>query len=190
MSALLREVRAVNFRSARHLELRPGPVCALIGEPGAGKSNGLFAIRALLDPGFDLTSTDVTFGEREVSIEATLANGRVISLADRNGAPPIVQFPASLRSSDLVAGNEDHVAVRAIHRWVRLGVEREAAPRVALVRALEACADEVEGVVFAIEEPELFLAPQGHRYLRRLIRRLAERGNQVFGRPGQDLAQR
>ncbi len=180
MSALLREVRAVNFRSARHLELRPGPVCALIGEPGAGKSNGLFAIRALLDPGFDLTSTDVTFGERDVSIEATLANGRVISLADRDGAPPIVHFPASLRSSDLVAGNEDHVAVRAIHRWVRLGVEREAAPRVALVRALEACADEVDGVVFAIEEPELFLAPQGHRYLRRLIRRLAERGNQVF----------
>ena len=34
--------------------------------------------------------------------------------------------------------------------------------------------------MFAIEEPELFLAPQAHRYLRRLIRRLAERGNQVF----------
>jgi hypothetical protein len=35
-------------------------------------------------------------------------------------------------------------------------------------------------VVFAIEEPELYLAPQAHRYLYRLIRRLAERGNQVF----------
>src|SRR5262249_60435945 len=57
---------------------------------------------------------------------------------------------------------------------------REPAPRVALVRALEACAEHTSGVVFAIEEPELFLAPQAHRYMYRLIRRLAERGNQVF----------
>jgi predicted ATP-dependent endonuclease of OLD family len=42
------------------------------------------------------------------------------------------------------------------------------------------CADRAEGVVFAIEEPELFLAPQGHRYLYRLVHRLADRGNQVF----------
>ena len=177
--ALLGEVRAVNFRSARHLVVRPGPICALIGEPGAGKSNALFAIRALLDPGFDLSSTDVTFGERELSIGATLTDGRVVSLADRDGAPPIVHFPASLRSGALVAGSEDHIAVRAIHRWIRLGVERAPAPRVALVQALEACTGEIEGVVFAIEEPELFLAPQGHRYLRRILRRLAARGNQV-----------
>ena len=39
---------------------------------------------------------------------------------------------------------------------------------------------ETAGVVFAIEEPELFLAPHAHRYLRRLIRRLAEDGNQIF----------
>jgi len=48
------------------------------------------------------------------------------------------------------------------------------------VHGLEACANEAEGIVFAIEEPELFLAPHGHRYLYRLLRRLAERGNQVF----------
>jgi predicted ATP-dependent endonuclease of OLD family len=48
------------------------------------------------------------------------------------------------------------------------------------VRGLEACAADISGVVFAIEEPELFLAPQAHRYLRRLIRRLAQSGNQVF----------
>ena len=74
--ALLSEIRVVNFRSARQLLLRPGPICAFIGEPGAGKSNALFALRALLDPGFDLASTDVTFGERDLSIEATLADGR------------------------------------------------------------------------------------------------------------------
>src|SRR5262249_1750451 len=57
---------------------------------------------------------------------------------------------------------------------------RSPAPRVALVRGLEACAAETTGVVFAIEEPELYLAPHAHRYLRRLIQGLADRGNQVF----------
>ncbi|HXJ66367.1 MAG TPA: TOPRIM nucleotidyl transferase/hydrolase domain-containing protein [Actinomycetota bacterium] len=172
---LLREIRAVNFRSARHLVLRPGRVCAFIGEPGAGKSNGLFAVRALLDPGFDLSSTDVTFGERELSIEATLAGGRTISLTDRAGAPPIVHFPAAIRDGHLVEGNAESLA-----EVIRGHVGRAPAPRVALVRGLEACADVAAGTVFAIEEPELFLAPQGHRYLYRLAHRLAERGNQVF----------
>ena len=173
---LLSEIRAVNFRSARHLVLRPGPICAFIGEPGAGKSNVLFAARALLDPSFDLSSTDVTAGERELSIEATLANGDTVSLADRGGAPPIVHFPAELRGGELVAGTAG-----AVIGLVRDAIERSPAPRVALVRGLEACtAAETTGVVFAVEEPELFLAPQGHRYLRRLIHRLARHGNQIF----------
>jgi predicted ATP-dependent endonuclease of OLD family len=174
--SLLHEIRAVNFRSARRLALQPGPICALIGEPGAGKSNVLFAIRALLDPGFDLASTDVSFGEQDLSIEATLADGRLISLANREGAPPIVHFPASLRAGELVSGSGAPQIRDAIGR----ALERAPAPRVALVRGLEACAGAAGGVVFAIEEPELFLAPQGHRYLYRLLHRLAERGNQVF----------
>src|SRR5215472_4013839 len=104
-AVLLEEIRVVNFRSARRLVLRPGPICALIGEPGAGKSNALFAARALLDPGFDLSSTDVTFGERALSIEATLADGRVISLTERDGAPPVAHFPAELRAGRLVTGS-------------------------------------------------------------------------------------
>ena len=177
--ALLREIRAVNFRSARRLVLRPGPICALIGEPGAGKSNALFAVRALLDSEFDLTESDVTVGERGLSIEATLADGRTVSLDERDGAPPIVHFPAALRGGRLVetAGGG---AAALIEEALRLALEREPAARVALVRGLEACAADVSGVVFAIEEPELFLAPQGHRYLYRLIHRLAEHGNQVF----------
>jgi predicted ATPase len=177
--ALLREIRAVNFRSARRLMLRPGPICALIGEPGAGKSNALFAIRALLDPEFALAGTDVTLGQRELSIEATLADGRAVSLADRAGAPPVVHFPAALRGGGLVAGSA-HGSAQAIRRAIAHALEREAAPRVALVRGLEACATEAAGVVFAIEEPELFLSPQGHRYLYRLVHELAARGNQVF----------
>jgi putative ATP-dependent endonuclease of the OLD family len=177
--ALLGEIRVVNFRSARRLVLRPGPVCAFIGEPGAGKSNLLFALRALLDPGFDLSTADLTPGQRTISIEATLADGGTISLEDRTGAPPIVHFPAALRGGDLVSATMDYPAADAVHA-IRDALARSPAPRVALVRGLEACAAETTGVVFAIEEPELYLAPQAHRYLRRLIQELAERGNQVF----------
>jgi predicted ATPase len=175
--ALISEVRVVNFRSARRVVLRPGPICALIGEPGAGKSNVLFALRALLDPGFDLSSGDVRIGARRLSIEATLADGRTISLAERGHGPPIVHFPAALRGGSLVTGTP---RAKAVHNAIRHALERAPAPRVALVRGLEACVTEAEGIVFAIEEPELFLSPQAHRYLYRLAHRLAERGNQVF----------
>ena len=172
---LLSEIRVANFRSARSLVMRPGRVCAFIGEPGAGKSNVLFALRALLDPGFDLSSADVTAGQRAVSIEATLGDGRTISLADRDRAPHIVHFPVALRDGDLVASDDSPV-----HALIREALALAPAPRVALVRGLEACAASTTGVVFAIEEPELFLVPHAHRYLYRLIRRLAGLGNQVF----------
>jgi predicted ATP-dependent endonuclease of OLD family len=178
--ALLSEIRVVNFRSARRLSLRPGPICAFIGEPGAGKSNALLALRALLDPSFDLSATDITHGENVLSIEATLDDGRVISLDDRTGAPPVVHFPTSVRGGELVAATSGSPSAETIEGLIRDALARAPAPRVALIRGLEACALEVSGVVFAIEEPELFLAPHAHRYLRRLIRHLAESGNQIF----------
>jgi predicted ATP-dependent endonuclease of OLD family len=179
-AGLIAEIRVANFRSARSLVLRPGPVCAFIGEPGAGKSNLLFALRALLDPSFDLSTADVTVGERALSIDATLADGRIVSLDDRNSGPPIVHFPAALRSGDLLSPTAGSPSADPVHALIGEAIARAPAPRVALVRGLEACAAETSGVVFAIEEPELFLAPQGHRHLRRLIGQLAERGNQTF----------
>lgn len=178
--ALLAEIRATNFRSARSLVARPGPISALIGEPGAGKSNVLFALRALLDPDYDLSTADITEGQRALSIEATLGDGRVVSLTDRDGAPPIVHFPAALRGGELLSGTAEGTSAKAVATLVQDALERSPAPRVALVRGLEACALEASGVVFAIEEPELFLGPPAHRFLRQLFRRLAERGNQVF----------
>jgi len=160
---LLSEIRVVNFRSARRLVLRPGSVCAFIGEPGAGKSNVLLAARALLDPGFDLSSADITFGQRVLSIEATLADGRTISLDDRTGAPPIVHFPTALRGGDLAAATIDSPPAEAVRGAIGEALARAPAPRVALIRGLEACVvGETSGVVFAIEEPELFLAPHAH----------------------------
>jgi predicted ATPase len=177
---LLDEIRVVNFRNARRLSLQPGPICAFIGEPGAGKSNVLFALRALLDAGFDLSAADVTAGERTLSIEATLPDGRIISLDDRTGAPPLVHFATALRGGELVTAATGSPAAQAVHDVIQVALARAPAPRVALIRGLEACASETSGVVFAIEEPELFLAPQAHRFLRRLFRRLAANGNQIF----------
>ena len=178
--ALLSEIRVANFRSARRLALRPGPICAFIGEPGAGKSNVLFAIRALLDPSFDLSTADVTEGQRQLSIEATLADGSTISLDDRSSAPPIVHFPTSLRGGELVSATIGSPAAEAIHDVIRDALADAPAPRVALIRGLEACLPQSSGVVFAIEEPEMFLSPHAHRYLRRLFQHLAESGNQIF----------
>lgn len=177
--AVLHEIRVVNFRSARNVVVRPGPVSALIGEPGAGKSNVLLAVRALLDPSFRLLPDDMTTGARDLSISATLDDGRTVSLTKRDGAPPVLYFPVSLRGSTLVAGKGDR-RTSGIRSLVRGALERAPAPRVALVHGLEACAEVARGVVFAIEEPELFLAPHGHRYLYRLVRRIAARGNQIF----------
>jgi predicted ATPase len=177
---LLSEIRVANFRSARRLVLRPGAVCAFIGEPGAGKSNLLFALRALLDPGFDLSTADVTVGQRAISIEATLFDGTTVSLDDRTGVPPIVHFPTALRGGELVSATADFPLADAVHTLIRKELARAPAPRLALIRGLEACAAEISGNIFAIEEPELFLVPHAHRYLRRLIRHLAEQGNQVF----------
>ena len=143
---LLREIRVENFRSARRGTIRPGPICAFVGDPGAGRSNLLFALRALLDPAFELTTADITEGERAITIEAELGDGRTISLHDRDGAPPIVHYPVARREDELIAA-----------------LERPAS-----------------GVVYAIEEPEVFLAPHTHRYLRRVIQRLADSGNQIF----------
>src|SRR4051794_22795598 len=175
-SALLSEIRVANFRSARSAVLRPGRVCGFIGEPGAGKSNLLFVLRALLDPDFDLSTADVTRGARSVSIEATLADGRTIS-PKVGGGPSLVHLPVTLRGRGIVSPT---ASASDAHGAILTALDSAPAHRFGLVRALEACLPVASGTVFAIEEPELGLPPQAHRYLRRLIRKLAASDNQIF----------
>src|SRR3954447_3152708 len=177
-SALLSEIRVANFRSARSAVLRPGRVCGFIGEPGTGKSNLLFVLRALLDPDFDLSTADVTRGARSVSIEATLADGRRIS-PKVGGGPPPVHSAVTLRGRGIVSPTASASASDA-HGAILTALDSAPAHRFGLVRALEACLPVASGTVFAIEEPELGLPPQAHRYLRRLIRKLAASDNQIF----------
>jgi hypothetical protein len=178
----LAHVRVRSFRSARDVTFAPGALCALVGEANAGKSNLLAAIRALLDPGAPpLVPSDVAAGDGPIEIEATLRDGHRLTLADRSGAPPVICFPAALRSSTLVAGPLRRRASRRASEILASALAEMPAPRLALVRGLEVCCEDgISGHVVLIEEPELFLRPQAQRYLYRLLHSFAECGNQVI----------
>lgn len=187
------EVR--NFRTAREVAFAPGPMCALVGESGAGKSNLLAAIRAALDPAGALGATDPPKGgEGPVAIRIELAGGAEVTLRgtperhERLGGartPPLVFLPADARASTLVAESDsaEPETVRVLEIFRRAHAARDgssAAPSLAALDAVEACCGaNVRGVVLLIEEPELYLRPQFERYFYRQLRRFAEAGNQV-----------
>ena len=202
MHAGLTRVRVRGFRSARDVGFAPGPVTALVGEARAGKSNLLRSLWALLDSGSPpLTLEDVSRGgDGAISVEATLADGGVVTLdaqppepARRSGAspPPVVFMPSAMRSKGLVAsggprGGRDPgvlgLFLSALEQQ-NSAFERQsdAAPALSLLSALDDYwSSGHKGTVFLVEEPELFLRPQGQRYLYRLLRRLASEGNQVI----------
>jgi len=182
----LHAVRVRGFRSAHDVSFEPGPVTALVGEAGSGKSSLLLAVWTLLSEEAELVKTsDVTVGHRgPVRIEATLAGGSVVGVeASPEGrdtvgfgeAPSAVFFPASQRAERLVpAGAAPPQAVSA-------ALETSGSGALALVAAVETWLGErLRGHVIMIEEPELFLRPHAQRRLYRLLLNLAEMGNQVI----------
>jgi predicted ATP-dependent endonuclease of OLD family len=193
--AFLENVRVRAYRSARDVELRLGPVTALVGEARSGKSNLLAAIRTLLDPSAPPQADDLRGRAPELTVSARLTDGRKIGLtarrrgrprARRRGAPPVVFLPAGRRSGPLLDfdGFSDAAesAVMHLRAALRDPPERQSgsAGASALVAGVDSCSKAgVRGVVFLIEEPELFLRPQTQRYLYRRLRALAANGNQV-----------
>ena len=103
---------------------------------------------------------------------------------NREGAPPVLFLPASDRAA--AARRPDVVdpetarggAAPPSHRGPSVGAGRRRAR--ARRRDRGAQGSGIEGLVLLIEEPELYLSPQGQRHLYRQIRRLAEAGNQVL----------
>ncbi len=195
--ALLTGLRVRGYRSAGNVRLALGPVTALVGEADSGKSNVLRAVRALLDPEAPLGPEDLRWdGEDAISVEARLEDGRRIALtarpprparAERAGAPPVLFLPAARRAGPLLdLDGVSEAAEQTVRRFrAALGEARargsDAAGAGALVSAVEACCETgVSGVVFLVEEPELFLRPQTQRYLYRRLRVLAGARNQVL----------
>jgi hypothetical protein len=129
---------------------------------------------------------DVSRGHGRVHVEA-MNGGRTLFLdarppatlnLNRDGAPPVLFFPAHLRPTRLLAptGGRSKRAVEIVR-----GASTDDGG-LSLVRSIAALVEaRVRGLVVLIEEPELYLAPPAQRHLHRLLRRLAARGrNQVL----------
>jgi predicted ATPase len=183
------------FRSAREVAFSPGPLCALVGEAEAGKSNLLAAIRAVLDPAAaPLTAADMTEGgEGEVSIRVRLADGSEPALEgspDRNAAtggetaPATLFLPAEERAGALLATwtpRREGPAAEVFERALAWQAPTLAGRARAVLDAVESCSSQrLGGLVLLIEEPELYLRPQAQRYLYRLLREFSLAGNQVI----------
>ena len=188
-------VEVSGFRTARDVAFSPGPLCALVGEANAGKSNLLAAIRAALDPAAaPLTAADVTEGgEGQVSILVRLADGRELGLEGNPGrnevtgganAPPTLFLPAEERAGAMLAAwtpRREGPAAKVFERALAQQAPTLAARAQAVLQAVESCSSKgLGGLLLLIEEPELYLRPQAQRYLYRLLREFSLAGNQVI----------
>jgi predicted ATPase len=195
VSPPLRRVSIQGYRAARELEFSPGSVCALVGEASSGKSTVLTAIWTLLEaaappPTIDDVAHDGAGGR--IHLEAQLAKGTIFLDArppdtlnlNRAGAPPVLFLPANLRSRTLAApatgrgAGEVAELLRpptADHHWAA------ADGGLALVAGMERLlASSLRHFVLLIEEPELYLSPHAQRHLYRVLRNLAQAGNQIL----------
>ena len=188
-------VEVSGFRSARDVAFSPGPLCALVGEANAGKSNLLAAIRAVLDPAAaPLTAADVPKdGDGEVSIRVRLADGSTAALEASPGQdavtvganpPPLLFLPAEKRAGPLPAAWTTRRKGRATSVFKRAFARHTATPgaqALAVLDAVESCSSHgLGGLLLLIEEPELYLRPQAQRYLYRLLREFSLARNQVI----------
>ena len=183
------------YRAARELEFEPGSMCVFVGEASSGKSTVLTAIWTLLEAAAPPpTIDDVSRGTSgRIHLEARLEKNTSIFLdarppdtlnLNRAGAPPVLFLPANLRPRSLVApatgaGAADVAELfqppYAEHHW------SQADGGLQLVMGMERLvASSLRRFVLLIEEPELYLSPHVQRHLFRLLRTLAQRGNQIL----------
>jgi predicted ATP-dependent endonuclease of OLD family len=184
-----------SYRAARELAFEPRSMCAFVGEASSGKSTVLTAIWTLLEAAAPPpTIDDVSRGSSgRIHLEAQIEKGRSIFLdarppdtlnLNRAGAPPVLFLPANLRSRTLVAPATGAGAADVAHLFQPPYAEHhwsQADGGLQLVMGMERLvASNLRRFVLLIEEPELYLSPHVQRHLFRLLRTLAQRGNQIL----------
>src|SRR4051812_29149771 len=168
------------YRAARELDFVPGSMCALVGEASSGKSTVLTGIWTLLEASAPPpTIDDVSHGSSgQIHLEADVERSGSIFLdarppdtlnLNRAGAPPVLFFPANLRSRTLVAPATGHGAADvaelfapplAPHHWA------QADGGLQLVMGMEKLlASNLRRFVLSLEGPELYLSPHPERRL-------------------------
>jgi predicted ATPase len=164
------------------LTLELGPMTALVGPRGAGKSQLLSAIAWLLGA----ADRPPERSDGSARVRARLTDGRSIAVGSDSASdratpdlPACTYLRARSRFGSQEVQSNGEVARRLGALTERPSSDAKAAE--SLVDAVEqTCAECDGGEVLLIEEPELLLTPQAQRYLYRLLRRFAEGGNQVL----------
>ena len=190
-ATLLTRLSTTGVAGLPDLDLALGPLTALIGPRGSGKSQLLGAVAWLVTkrpPIVPAANSDATRVSGEVRTAGSLrglvrrpAARLVFDPGDGTGATlPTCSF---LRATDRLGRSTAPLTGRVGSRLAQMANRStsDAAAAEALVAVIEACCEEcLEGEILLIEEPELLLTPQAQRYLYRLLRRFADGGNQVL----------
>src|SRR5690349_6637464 len=152
-SGLVQELRVGAFRSLTDVTLRPGRLCALVGEPQAGKSNLLAALHVVLSEQAQPTRADVPRKRSAIRIDATHDDGAETVV---EGVPPhcrrtgsageVLYLSAAVRADRLVPAEPiSKVAVAALRGLRRAVAARaggapasDALPAAALPAGLQA----------------------------------------------------
>ena len=145
MPPLVSAVEVSGFRSIRHSRVALEPLCALVGEPEAGKSNLLAALRCVLDPLVAPAPADAARGgPPQIALEAELGAGGHVRLSGSPAAvervadappPPVLYLPAAARGGRLLAPG---AAVKTpAGALFRRAARDEVNPQPATVRALD-----------------------------------------------------
>lgn len=184
----LRRVVASGVPGLPDIDLELGPITALVGPRGSGKSQLLGAVSWLLTG-----RTGVGPGDASVRVSGELAGSAGRLRFRRTPAAGLVFEPGSnavplpacsfLRARQRLGSSGERMGTVATHLAEAAGRHptSDAVAAEAMVAVVEACCDAMlSDEVLLIEEPELQLTPQAQRYLYRLLRRFADAGNQVL----------
>lgn len=189
-AGLLARVSVAGVTGLPELDLDLGPLTALVGPRGSGKSQLLSSIAWLItgrprivgsaDRRAPCVSGDLRIDGRITPI-ARMPGAR-LSFGSVPHAKPVLPACTFLRARDRL-GRPTTSGGMVGARLARIADEptSDAVAAEALLSVVEACCQEsLAGEILLLEEPELLLTPQAQRYLYGLLRRFAEGGNQVL----------